>query len=265
MTIRAPRPAAFADALERMGLQRDGDPILTAACVVGPVRRDGVPLFLKVTDEPEERAGSRALAVWDGHGAVRLVDADVDAFLLERGGATLRATVRDDGEATRALCHAAAELHSVPDVDLAPFPDLDRWYDALWRNTDNRFDLPRQLTRALIDDGAPPVLLHGDLHHENLLDLGVRGWLTIDPKGIAGPPVFDYCNIFTNWTLAEAVEHFDSRLAIVCTEAGFGRELLLSWIVSWSALSGIWHLEGGEVGPAEFPHTIMDLAIDRLH
>jgi len=46
-----------------MGLERDGDPIVTPACVVGPVRRGGVPLFLKVTDEPEERAGSRALAV----------------------------------------------------------------------------------------------------------------------------------------------------------------------------------------------------------
>jgi len=64
--------------------------------------------------------------------------------------------------------------------------------------------------------------------------------------------------------LAEAVEHFDSRLDIVGEEAGVDRQLLLSWIVSWSALSGIWHLEGGQTGPAEFPHAIMDLAIDRL-
>lgn len=30
-------------------------------------------------------------------------------------------------------------------------------------------------------------LLHGDLHHENILLDGERGWLAIDPKGVIGP------------------------------------------------------------------------------
>lgn len=39
---------------------------------------------------------------------------------------------------------------------------------------------------------------------------------------------------------------------------------LLRWIASWSALSGIWHLEHGELALASFPHAITDLALDRL-
>jgi streptomycin 6-kinase len=41
-------------------------------------------------------------------------------------------------------------------------------------------------------------VLHGDLHHGNVLDFGVRGWLAIDPKGLLGERGFDFANIFTN-------------------------------------------------------------------
>jgi streptomycin 6-kinase len=40
--------------------------------------------------------------------------------------------------------------------------------------------------------------LHGDLHHENVLDFGERRWLAIDPHGLHGERFFDFANIFTN-------------------------------------------------------------------
>jgi streptomycin 6-kinase len=30
------------------------------------------------------------------------------------------------------------------------------------------------------------VVLHGDVHHENVLGFGSRGWLAIDPKALVG-------------------------------------------------------------------------------
>ena len=41
------------------------------------------------------------------------------------------------------------------------------------------------------------MLLHGDLHHENIMH-GPRGWLAIDPKGVLGDPGFDAANMFYN-------------------------------------------------------------------
>jgi streptomycin 6-kinase len=40
------------------------------------------------------------------------------------------------------------------------------------------------------------VVLHGDMHHENILKFSSRGWLAIDPKGLVGERGFDYANIF---------------------------------------------------------------------
>lgn len=39
------------------------------------------------------------------------------------------------------------------------------------------------------------VVLHGDIHHGNVLDGGERGWRAIDPKGLLGERTFDFVNI----------------------------------------------------------------------
>ena len=51
--------------------------------------------------------------------------------------------------------------------------------------------------QALLADAARGrASLHGDLHHDNVLDFGPRGWLAIDPHGLLGERGFDFANIF---------------------------------------------------------------------
>src|SRR5438128_12681264 len=38
---------------------------------------------------------------------------------------------------------------------------------------------------------AEPVLLHGDLHHDNILSATRQPWLAIDPKGLIGEPAYE--------------------------------------------------------------------------
>jgi streptomycin 6-kinase len=49
------------------------------------------------------------------------------------------------------------------------------------------------------------VVLHGDIHHGNILDAGQRGWLAIDPKGLIAERGFDFANMFCNPDLKTAV------------------------------------------------------------
>ena len=218
--------------------------------------------------EGDQRTGGAgwgaSAAEWDGNGAVRVLARDGNAIVLERAGTTLRSTVTDDAAATQVLCAVAARLHTHTPGGLAEFPTLRSWFASLLADTSPRFDRVRQIADQLLDHNTRPVLLHGDLHHENVLDGGDRGWLAIDPKGIVGPRQFDYCNIFTNFTPEEAVANFDLRLHIVASAAHIDRIDLLCWIATWSALSGIWHLEDGDNSLAAFPHQITDLALQRL-
>lgn len=263
MPVIRPTRADFGAALERLHLQPDGEPFVSLSSWVGPVRYRDQPAFLKVTRESEELAGVHALLAWNGNGAVRVLAEDGDAFVLERAGQTIREKVAEDAAATAVLCDTAARLHAVAIPDLERFVTLRRWFRQLFANTDPRFDPARRFADALVDSG-PTVLLHGDIHHENVLDGGPRGWLAIDPKGIAGPAPFDYCNLFTNWTPEQSVEHFDSRLAFVSDHLGLARETMLRWVAAWSALSGIWHLDDDNEADAAYPHMIMDEALARL-
>jgi len=52
--------------------------------------------------------------------------------------------------------------------------------------------------RVLLAEPREVVPLHGDLHHDNVLDFGARGWLAIDPKRLVGERGFDFANILRN-------------------------------------------------------------------
>lgn len=95
------------------------------------------------------------------------------------------------------------------------------------------------MANVLLSSPHNEVVLHGDLHHGNILDFGTRGWLAIDPKGLLGERGFDYANIFTNPDLAEPTrpvaiepETFTQRVNIVSEIARIERQRLLMWIVA---------------------------------
>lgn len=92
-------------------------------------------------------------------------------------------------------------------------------------------------------------MLHGDLHHDNVLDFGPRGWLAIDPKHLIGERGFDYANIFTNPDLADPTrpvatkpECFARRVDVVMAATGLERRRLLSGVLAWTGLSASWFI-----------------------
>lgn len=91
------------------------------------------------------------------------------------------------------------------------------------------------------------VVLHGDIHHGNVLDFGERGWLAIDPKRLGGERGFDYANLFCNPDPDTALTPgcLERRATIVAASAGLDRERLLKWVLAQSGLSATWMLGEG--------------------
>lgn len=173
----------------------------------------------------------------------------------------------EDDEACRRLCAVAARLHAPRPGAWPDLHPLARWFQPL-------FDLAQQhpalvtaasVARGLLADPRDVGPLHGDLHHENVLDFGARGWLAIDPHGLVGERAFDLANIFTNPDLGDPTRavatlpgRLEARLAVVTAVSGVAHERLLRWIVAWTGLSAAWFLgDGDERGMA------IDLAVNR--
>jgi streptomycin 6-kinase len=248
--------------LTRWRLASDGVAFATRfGSLLMPVRtEDGDAAMLKIAGHAEEARGGLLMVWWAGHGAAKVLAHEGDAILLERldGGhnlATMALGGQDD-EATRVLCVCAASLHAPrpapPPASLVP---LDIWFAALFEaaaRDGGVFARAEPLARNLLADPREPVVLHGDLHHDNVLDGGPRGWLAIDPKGLIGERGFEYANLFRNPTaeLALTPGRMQRQAKVVADEARLDPQRLYQWIFVYAALGAAWSLQSGhDPGP----------------
>lgn len=240
--------------LERWSLVADGTPIVTHGSRLLPVRRGTTPAMLKIAIEAEEKFGARLMTWWNGDGAARVLAHDDDALLLERaqGSQSLADLARDDhdDEACRIICRVAAHLHAPrapAPPDLIP---LTRWFRDLAPAAAQHGGLlarAANAAQALLSAPQDEVVLHGDIHHGNILDFGARGWLAIDPKGLHGERGFDYANLFCNPDASTALApgRLARRVSVVAEAGGLDRQRLLHWILAWSGLSAVWMVNDG--------------------
>lgn len=206
----------FDEHLRRWRLEVDGNPIVTPGARLLPVRRDGVAAMLKVATADEEKSGARVMLWWGGRGAAPVLEICEDAILLERalGDHSLAAFSRfgRDDEATRIICNTIEVLHRSHKPHTAPLPvlvPLSVWFGSLQPAAvryGGLFVESARAASALLSSPQEVVVLHGDIHHNNILDFGLRGWLAIDPKGLYGERGFDYANLFCNPERALATE-----------------------------------------------------------
>lgn len=227
--------------------------------------------MLKIARGVEERRGGFLMAWWQGEGAARVWAQEGDALLTERAAGRhnlvdMARTGRDD-EATRIICATAARLHAPrprPAPELIP---LAKWFQELEpaaARYGGLFAIAAATARELLAAPRDVVVLHGDIHHANILDFGARGWLAIDPKGLVGERGFDFANIFRNPDLAAATA--PGRLArqarVVAEAAGLDRARLLKWVLAYAGLSAAWHL--GDDKKSELDHAVAELAAAEL-
>ena len=100
----------------------------------------------------------------------------------------------------------------------------------------------------MLTSATEPILLHGDLHHGNILAAKRQLWLAIDPQGIAGDPAYEMGALLRNpfpqlpppTDLARIQTRRVEQLAEVL---GFDRERIFGWGIAQAILSAWWSIE----------------------
>jgi streptomycin 6-kinase len=257
LRIEAVNLNAYEPWLTRWRLTPDGVPFETRfGSRLLPVRWRGEAAMLKIAAGGEERRGGALMAWYEGRGAARVFARRGEAILLERlrGERSLAALSRAgrDDEATALLCETAMALHAprakAPPRTLVP---LKRWFQALApaaRSYGGVFARAHSAAAPLIATQADVVVLHGDFHHDNVLDGGERGWCVIDPKGLVGERAFEYANLFRNPSaeIALAPGVMRRRLEIVTAAAGLEPRRMLGWVLAYAGLGAAWSLQSGD-------------------
>jgi len=253
-------PDLLDKAARRWGLELAEVFPLSYNYVCAATRADGTPAVLKIGVPNRELTSEiNALQLYAGQGACRLLEADAQMgmLLVERLlPGTMLADLKDDDEATRIAAEVLLKIRR-PASEPEKFLSLRAWFDEL-KKLRPRFGggtgpFPEKFVttvEALLPDlfasSEPDVLLHGDFHHFNILRAD-RGWLVIDPKGVAGPAEYEIGPLLTNPRNgipeeAAAVRRTQRRIAILAERLGVDRERLQAWAICHSLLSAWWDL-----------------------
>lgn len=233
---------------------------------VAPVTRsDGSQAVLKVgVPNPELQTEIDALRLFAGRGTVMLLDVDADAGALlleylEPGRPII--DLGDDERATTVACQVILDLHQVSHPD-AGFPTVADWARGLERlrykfSGGNGPFPPDLVERAesdlhqLLNSMHKPTLLHGDLHHWNILSAQREPWLAIDPKGLIGEPEYEIGAWLRNpfpalLECSDARSVIKRRLDQFAMELAFDRERILAWGIYQAVLAAWWSYDVGD-------------------
>jgi streptomycin 6-kinase len=162
---------------------------------VAPAGRDAV---VKVAWEGDDEAlhEGDALELWNGDGAVRLLRRSGPALLEERALPGDDLSGLDDEQATAVALEVATRLWRPATRPFRPVePEVRRWLDDAEREGGELVPLARDLLAEL--DPTADWLVHGDLHHHNILSHGAR-FVAIDPKPYLAEREYDVPSFLWN-------------------------------------------------------------------
>jgi streptomycin 6-kinase len=237
-------------------LKTDGPQIETPSSWLVPVRRGVTAAMLKVLKPTSDEYNAAALLrYFDGNGAVRIYESHDNAVLMERAGglrSLTMATTGGDVEAAEILAATVLKLHA-PRQTAKPerLTPLNDWFSALYRHQCDAAILGRcaAVARDLLGSERDIGVLHGDLHHDNVLDGGDRGWLAIDPKALLGERAYDVANLLCNPSPYRDIVHDPGRMwhlaRLYAGRLELDMQRVLAFAYAHAGLSASWDIEDG--------------------
>lgn len=235
---------------------------LTYNYVAPAIRSSGEHVVLKIgfPKDKEFATEANALEIFQADAAIKLLEFDADnaVMLLEKAEpGTAVHTLPNDSKQLSIVASVIKKLHK-PIQSTTRFPTLSNWAQAFTRYKkafpkhispipSALFDTAEQIFTEYLQDATEFVLLHGDLHNDNIL-LSQRGWVAIDPKGVVGQPEYEAGTFLRNpyHDLAghTNIKAFETRRIIQLSEKlGFDKKRVKNWAFAQTILSMIWFLE----------------------
>ncbi len=214
------------------------------------------PIILKLgLDIDGFKREAAALMAFLGFGVVEILSENNGLLLLECAvpGISLKSYFpENDDQAINITANVIKRLHKAPIPSTHAFPHIKDWLAVL----DSDLEIPlqtlqkaREIRDKLLKTAEPDVLLHGDLHHDNILQNG-DDWLVIDPKGVIGEPAYEVAAFIRN-PIPELLNHADApniihnRVSRFANLLGIPAKRILDWCFVQAVLAWIWALEDG--------------------
>jgi streptomycin 6-kinase len=203
------------------------------------------PIAIKISPDSNSLQNEIiALKSFSSYGTAEVLATGDNFLLMERAlpGTPLMNHLPDrDKDLLPVMGKILQRLHSAPLPTSHHFPhlkDLLKSLDKDWPITTSLLEKARQLRDNLLTTAGPDVLLHTDLHGNNVLE-NKNHWLVIDPRPAIGDEIFDVTPFLHTPTNLIRRKDFS---AIIQQRAGYFAELYgttTQKIIGWSFVRAV--------------------------
>ncbi len=198
-----------------------------------------------------------ALQHFNGQGSILCLDFNQEhnAMLLQQAipGITLKRLYPAEADVViDAYATTMQILHQNPLLPTHPFKQVSDWLTAIDNLTAEQLPLlllnkAILLKTELLNSSQKQILLHGDLHLDNILEDN-HSWLTIDPKGIIGEPefeaaAFDFIHPSELKITKDIPALFAMRTEQLAQSAKLDEQRIRDWVFVRLILSAAWSIE----------------------
>jgi len=190
--------------------------------------------------DSESRHEPDALKLWDGDGAVRLIDCFGRALLEERAIPGTDLSTLNETDATAVAVDLATRLWRPAREPFRPVvPAVRAWIARAERERSELAGLARELLAVL--DPSADWIVHGDFHYHNILRHGDR-YVAIDPKPYAADREYDIPSFLWNpmTNQLDDPDLLENRIAAFVA-AGLSDFRIRAWTVIRGAYLRPWH------------------------
>ena len=203
-----------------------------------------------------------ALNAYQGIGAVHVLESNGEhqALLIEHalpGTSLVSLFPQHDDDAIAYTVAVMQVLHAAPLPLAGKLPTLEYEFASLREpppvlRSHYHIAHAQDMLNHLLSTQPAAVVLHGDLHHGNILH-SERGLLAIDPKGRIGDPAYEVYAFIRN----PQPEGLKSRALVMHRIALFAQHLALDkqrihqWVYVHTVLEACWAVTDGTKDPAQ--------------
>ena len=212
------------------------------------------PIILKLGMDIEGmKREADVLMTFSGFGVVQVLSEYNGLLLLECAvpGISLKSYFPDnDYKAIHITANVIKRLHKTPISHVHVFPHIKDWLAPLdkdWNIPAEFLQKARQLRDDLLKTSAKEILLHGDLHHDNILQFG-NDWKVIDPKGVIGEATYEVAAFIRNpipelLASNNVLSIINHRISSFAKLLELSEQRIIEWCFVQGVLSWIWAIE----------------------
>lgn len=201
----------------------------------------------------------KALQLYEGKNICKLYDFDkkLGALLLERitPGFNLT-TINNNSERFEIAADLIYNL-SIPNNDINSIPHYSDWVHKAFREAKKEnivgskmlslIDIAEKYYRDLENSQTTKTLIHGDLHHFNILQGKNSKWKIIDPKGVIGIPCLECARFIENQlSMVKKDEMFnslDEMITVFSNKFSLSKQIITKGLFVDAVLSTTWSFE----------------------